>query len=314
MVRTFQPGDEDAQVAIYNRVAASWPGFKPAKPEEIRRRTVARRFRADLRFIAEVDGQIVGYCNGSPDGRVSYPWCLPGHESYQSMLMDCVIMALQSESIPVAYAAYHQEWTQVRDFLTAHQFVETRQMVNYVLSLMETPTLTGLVSRAIRPIEPGDINGVHALGPDVWRCGVQQLESHLFRNAYFPPESIFVMQSRSSNEVIAVALVINEPSYADPTKIDPSMPCFRLAAFGTEGTSVKRIHGMYSVLTPAGQDATNLALDMLGYAIDRHCDSDTAPEALAAQVPSDVPRLVRFYDRYFRKQGSFPVFERRLSV
>jgi hypothetical protein len=34
---------------------------------------------------------------------------------------------------------------------------------------------------------------------------------------------------------------------------------------------------------------------------------------LAAQVPSDVPHLARFYQQYFRRQGSFPVFERRLA-
>jgi hypothetical protein len=34
---------------------------------------------------------------------------------------------------------------------------------------------------------------------------------------------------------------------------------------------------------------------------------------LAAQVPSDVPHLLRFYQQYFRRQGGFPVFDRELS-
>ena len=34
---------------------------------------------------------------------------------------------------------------------------------------------------------------------------------------------------------------------------------------------------------------------------------------VAAQVASDAPHLMRFYKQYFRRQGSFPVFERPLS-
>ena len=34
---------------------------------------------------------------------------------------------------------------------------------------------------------------------------------------------------------------------------------------------------------------------------------------LAAQVPSDVPPLLRFYKQYFRRQGSFPIYERPLT-
>jgi hypothetical protein len=34
--------------------------------------------------------------------------------------------------------------------------------------------------------------------------------------------------------------------------------------------------------------------------------------AFAAQVASNVPHLLRFYQNYFRRQGSFPVYERAL--
>ena len=36
-------------------------------------------------------------------------------------------------------------------------------------------------------------------------------------------------------------------------------------------------------------------------------------EAMAGQVPSDAPWLVHFYQRSFRKQDAFPVFERNLQ-
>jgi hypothetical protein len=38
----------------------------------------------------------------------------------------------------------------------------------------------------------------------------------------------------------------------------------------------------------------------------------TNVETLAAQVPSDAPHLLKFYQHYFRRQASFPVFERTL--
>src|SRR5262249_37670040 len=41
-IRSYQTGDELAQVRIYNQAAGSLPGFKPGTPEE-----VARRYAAD---------------------------------------------------------------------------------------------------------------------------------------------------------------------------------------------------------------------------------------------------------------------------
>jgi hypothetical protein len=35
-------------------------------------------------------------------------------------------------------------------------------------------------------------------------------------------------------------------------------------------------------------------------------------ETLCAQVPSDAVQLIRFYKQYFRRQGSFPLYEREL--
>jgi hypothetical protein len=37
-------------------------------------------------------------------------------------------------------------------------------------------------------------------------------------------------------------------------------------------------------------------------------------DSFAAQAPSDVPHLLRFYQSHFRHQGSFPVLERSLKV
>jgi hypothetical protein len=42
-------------------------------------------------------------------------------------------------------------------------------------------------------------------------------------------------------------------------------------------------------------------------------DGSTA-HAVAAQVPSDHPVLLRFYQSHFHRQGSFPVYERVLGA
>src|SRR5213075_3432989 len=76
-IRTFQPGDEAAQVTIYNEAAAALPKFKPASLDEVRRRVRDPGFDPGTRFFAEEDGRPVGYATFSADGRVSYPWCRP---------------------------------------------------------------------------------------------------------------------------------------------------------------------------------------------------------------------------------------------
>ena len=38
-----------------------------------------------------------------------------------------------------------------------------------------------------------------------------------------------------------------------------------------------------------------------------------AEVTVSAQAPTDVPHLFHFYQSYFRRQGSFPVYERVLS-
>ncbi len=84
-------------------------------------------------------------------------------------------------------------------------------------------------------------------------------------------------------------------------------PCFRLGAFGTEEQNTKRINGMFSFLVAADRDVTLTGLDLLW-----HVASIADPEGvsvLAAQVPSDALKLLDFYRKYFRRQGSFPIYQ-----
>jgi len=67
---------------------------------------------------------------------------------------------------------------------------------------------------------------------------------------------------------------------------------------------------VFSFLAADTRDVTPFALDLMGYATfqsPRNHGRD-----VRGAVPSDVPHLVRFYKQHFRRQGSFPIFERAL--
>ena len=88
------------------------------------------------------------------------------------------------------------------------------------------------------------------------------------------------------------------------TKIDPAMPCFRLGALGTELQRHKRVNGLFPCIfatEPAGEI-------LLGEAVRRL--ESAGLTYIAAQTPSNEPGLVAFYDRYLRRQGSFPILGR----
>src|SRR5262249_35756815 len=101
-------------------------------------------------------------------------------------------------------------------------------------------------------------------------------------------------------------LVVND-RFADPTKIDAAMPCFRLGALGTEGQRHKRVNGLFSAVFADQREGEFLLSGLVG--------SRARPAGLthiAAQVPSDAPNLCGWYDRFFQRQGSFPILSRRL--
>ncbi len=311
-IRTFQPGDEALQVAIYNEAAADLPKFKPATLVEVQRRTRGRDFDPAMRFVAEENGQAVAYGNFNPNGRVSYPWCKKGQERLADPLFQHMIGAMKQRGLRHAFAAYRGDWPTVRDFFLRQGFRLAREMVNYLIDLLDMPTRPARPSSQITPLTREDIPAILNMIPEALRVRrPQELEDHLFRNPYFPPEAAFVLRSRSGEAPAGVGLLIVEPTYADPRQVDSNMPCFRLGAFGTEGMQTKRIKGMFSFL--AGKDRVSpLGLDLLGQATLQLQDSDDI-DVLAAQAPSDVPVLLQFYDRNFRRQGSFPVFERDLT-
>jgi hypothetical protein len=310
-IRPYERGDENAQVTIYNEAAGQLPRFKPATLDEVRRRLRAPDFDASMRLYAVEGGRVVGYATFHANGRISYPWCLPGQEAHAEPLLQAVLEALRKRGQRTAFAAYRNDWGPQREFLLRHGFAQVREMINFVLDLAEMPTPAPRPGTPLAALKREDVKAVFELAPEALRVSTPaELERHLFENPYFPPESVFVLRSRGEAAPVAVGVLVQHPAYANPKQVDAAMPCFRLGAFGTEGMTTKRINGLFSLLARNDRSFTPLALDLMGQAAFRLREGTV--EALAAQVPSDVPHLLRFYQQHFRPQGSFPIFERAL--
>ena len=313
-LRNFQTGDELTQIDIYNRSAAALPKFKPATLAEVQRRTKSRDFDPSTRIYGEIQGKVVGYATFDKDGRVGFPWTLPGHEHLREPLFEAQIAAVQKAGIGKIFAAYREDWPGVHDFFLKHGFHKARDMVNFAVDLVDMPTPAAMPSTSFTDLEPQDVPALLDLAPEVLHTQkVDVLTNYLFKNPVFSRRTdLFTLRTRGGKEPVAVGILVADPGYADPNLVDASMPCFRLGAFGTEGTNTKRIKGLFSFLARQDRSLNHLGMDLLGQASYRLRDTDDI-ETLAAQVPSDAPGLLNFYSRNFHRQGSFPIFERVIA-
>ncbi|HEX4590604.1 MAG TPA: hypothetical protein VH120_11775 [Gemmataceae bacterium] len=310
-IRTYQPGDEEAQAAIFNAACGQFTAFKPASADDVRKRTRARGFDPATRFYAEDGGKVVGYCTFHMSGRISHPWCLPGQESHAEPLFDAALDGLKERGVGRAYAAYHRDWPGPAQFFPAHGMPKVRDMVNFYQELTDMPTMLTRPSSPITPFEPDDLPALHAMGTDLWHGMTQkELWRQILENPFFPPESLFVIRGRTDRTPLAISILVEDPSFADPKKLDSSQPCFRLGAFGGEWGQPKRVNGLFSFVAAKDRSAFAFALDMLSHAAAKL--DGTSANGVAAQVPSDVPHLLMFYQSHFRRQGSFPVYEMKL--
>ncbi len=311
-LRNYQPGDEASQVQIFNAAACGLPKFKPATALEVARRVRASDFDPASVFYAEEAGQVVGYCKYLPDGRVNFPWTLPGHEGVVAALFDAVLQAMSRRGLKRAYAAYRKDWTPINTLLEGQGFVKAREMVNFLSDFENMPTASQRFSTSITPLKPEDVPAILALAPEILRVKtVEALEAHLFRNPYVKAEDVFVLRSQVDGRPLGVGVQITDTSYADPEKLDADMPCFRLGTFGAEGMTHKRVRGQFSFLAKQDKSLFSVGLDLFSHSAYRLCeDNDTI--TFAAQAPSDALLLMSFYERSFRRQGSFPVYERDL--
>ncbi|MBI3409154.1 MAG: hypothetical protein HY040_12475 [Planctomycetes bacterium] len=311
-LRNFKPGDESGQAHVYNTAATRLPRFKPATVQEVQRRVRDREFDSGTRLYVEEDGKIVAYAAFNNNGRISHPWCLPGYERCAEPLWNAVIEAMRKRGHAKVFAAYRDDWPSVHEFFLRRGFKRIRDMVNFVVDLVEMPTPSARAVNTISPVTVDDLAAIFALAPEIVRAKTpQELEKHLFHNPYFSADSLYALRGRQDGQVVALGIAVYEPTYADPNAVDSAMPCFRLGAFGTEGMQAKRIRGLFSFLAKPGMTLAGFGMDLMGHAAFRLREYDDVG-CLAAQAPSDVPSLLNFYERNFRRQGSFPVFEKTI--
>jgi hypothetical protein len=310
LIRTYQPGDEHAQARIFNSVAGSLPAFKPASPDEIARRYQEDDSDPETRFYAVVDDEVVGYAMFCANGRVSYPWCLPGAEMVRELLVDAVLGEMGRRHLPEAWAAYRSDWSAVLDFFEAHAFHEKRQMINYLAEVSWMPDRQELPDdRIIEPLGRADVAQLVALAPRLFASmEPHSLEAFFWENPHYDfSESLFALIERPTGKVLGASLLVTSDRFADPSKIDAAMPCFRLGAFGTERERHKRVNGLFSCafLDEAEGELLLAAPDWIGA-------REAGLNHVAAQAPSDSPALCAFYDSHFHRQGAFPILARQL--
>ena len=93
--------------------------------------------------------------------------------------------------MPRGFAAYRADWTAQRDFFLAHGFRPAREIVNFIMELVDMPTPSARAAAAIEPLTPADVPAVLALAPKAFRVrDAVGLEQHLLHNSYFPPDSV----------------------------------------------------------------------------------------------------------------------------
>lgn len=310
-IRTFQPGDEATQAALFNVAAFALPGFKAATAEDVKKRTRARGFDPGCRFYAEENGQVVGYCTLEPaQGRVSVPWCRRGHEAAAGPLFDAALTAARDRNIATVFAAYRRDWEPALKFLADRGFRVAREVVNYWADPVDLPTLVNRGKLPIDRLKPSDLPAVAAMGKGILRLPPDGLESYFFANPYFPAEACLVLRA-GDGAPVAVGIGLESGTYADVKRVDPLAPCFRLGAFGSEGLNTKRVNGLFSFLVANPANALTAGLALLSEASQEMTEGTVT--ALAAQCPSDAPHLAAFYARYFKEHGRFPMLERALS-
>jgi hypothetical protein len=303
-IRQYQPGDERAQAEIFNQAAAGLPAFKPASPEE-----VARRYRADpdpaARLYATEGGRVVGYATLSPNGRISYPWCRDGAEAAREPLLEAVLAELRRRGAREAWTTYRSDWRSVLDFFTAHGFRHGRDVLNYAAPVDRLPSTPLPPYVTVTSLLPSEAGAIADLGRGLVQVAGDDLARFYFENAYFAPPAVFAL--RDGPTILGIGLAIVNPAYADPTKLDAAMPCFRLGAVGTEAERHKRVNGLVSGLW---RDEHTAEL-VLAEAARRLAIAGLV--TAAGQVPSDRPELVSVFDRYLKRQGSFPILSRPLN-
>jgi len=313
-IRTFDAGDEATQVSIYNEAAADLPRYKPATLDEVRRRWRAPDFDRTARFSPSPAIGPVAYAGFQANAASAYPWCRKGHEALAEPLFAHVLAEMKKRGLARAFAAYRGRLAD------------------------------GCASSFCATISRGARDGqLHARTS--WRCRRPRRRAqqhHLAVDSRRHPRRARPRRRCASAQTIPptsrpncsatpitprarcspcgagpmarrwrLGVLIANSAYANPKQVDAAMPCFRPRCVRTEGMSTKRINGVFSFpgRRHARRDAVCAGPDGLRHVSVARNHGRDVPRRRCRPT---VPHLVRFYKQHFRRQGSFPIFERAL--
>jgi hypothetical protein len=238
------------------------------------------------------------------------PWCKKGFEAAAPQLLEAALQSARDRGLTKVFAAYRRDWEPVLSFLAQHGFTHARDVINYTADPVDLPTLVNRSKLPINRLTRDDLPALAAMGKGVIRIPDDRLEGYIFSNPYFAAEAFLVLRGKDGTTPVAIGVGLESGSYAEVKKIDPLAPCYRLAAFGTEGLNTKRVNGLFSFLVADPQQTLTAGMALLSEANQEMTDGTV--NALAAQCPSDAVHLVGFYTRYFKEQGRFPEYEKVL--
>ena len=262
-IRTFQPGDDVAQVSHLQRGGRRAAEFQarhagraapPAARPGLRRRprgstpwpTAGRS--ATPRFAA--------------NGRVSFPWCRKGHEAVAEPLLrrrprgDARARpTARLRRLPrrLAGPARSSRPTASR---------QTREMVNFVIDIVEMPTPAARRAANITPVTAGR----RARHPPprgrrpARRRPPRRSKQHLFRNPYFSAASLFALRSRSGDDAGRRRRWSSSRGLRQP-RPGRRAPCPASASgrSAPRGMTHKRINGLFSFLAADARELSAYA-------------------------------------------------------
>lgn len=308
-VRSYRPGDEVGQVAIYNEATRALPGFKIATADEVLKRYRASNFDPLSKLYAYCDGRMVGYASFSANGRVSVPWCLADSAGAAAPLMDAVLAAMRQRGLKKVWAAYRGDWEDVKRRLESLGFHKAHDIVNFVADLVSLP-LESAYGFTIENIDRSHVADAYELDPSAFEVtSPSELAEAWMDGPYISPESLFMLRD-GHGRAAGVAVAIVNSQYADPGKIDSAMPCFRLGALRAESERTKRVNGLFSYVARPGSENHLIGRLLLTEACRRFERAGLIN--VAAQCPSDRHTELSFYRTYFQPQKSFPIYVREL--
>ena len=122
-------------------------------------------------------------------------------------------------------------------------------MVNFVAEVSRLPASDQLPSdRTLARFEPEDLPQLIALAPGLFAdIDARVLHRFYWNHPDYPfSENFFALKNAEGGRILGAFLLVSSERFADPTKIDAAMPCFRLGAFGTETQRHKRVTGLFS--------------------------------------------------------------------